>query len=138
MLEGSLWDGVGFDLTVEVVATVATTQTGRLRVAEALNRGLAWRVGERLAIARAVLSLHDGRPVPALIVAPTRRASDARMTVNPERRITIPQEDRDHLGVDEHGDEVLVAFHLGELDRAVLIGAGGLSAILFEVWPRGR
>lgn len=138
MLEGSAWEGIGRDLPIEVVATIAITQTGRLRVAEALNRGLAWRIGEGLTLARIALRLHDGRPIPALLASPTRRGAEADMTVNAERRITIPQRDREHLGVDEHGDEVLIAFHLGELDRALLVGAGGLSALLFDVWPRPR
>lgn len=137
MLEGTAWEGVGRDLPIEVVATVVTTQTGRLRLAEAANRGLSWQVGERLAIRRTALTLRDGRPLPALSVTPTRRVGEARMTLNVERRITLPQDEREFLGVDEHGDEVLVAFHLGELDRAVLVGTGGLSAILVELWPQG-
>jgi len=135
---GSLWEGVGLELPVEVVATVVTTQTGRLRLAELLNRGLAWEVGQRLAVERTEVLLRDGRPLPALSITPTRRTADTRMTVNVERRITLPQDERDFLGVDEHGDEVLIAFHIGELQRAVMLGAGGLSAVLFEVWPGGR
>lgn len=135
MLEGTAWEGVGRDLPIEVVATIVTTQTGRLRLAEAVNRGLNWSVGDRLGVRRTALTLRDGRPLPALAVTPVGPGDEVRMTLNAELRVTLPQVEREFLGIDDHGDEVLVAFHLGELDRAVLVGTGGLSALLVEVWP---
>ena len=117
----------------EIETAIATIQAGRLRMAALIRRGLLWTSGTRLAVEPVQLEAGVGRQVPAVVLHPSRKEDAPR--VNEELRVTLRGPERYHLGIEDSGDQVLVAFRHSDPRTVLVLGSPSLSVLMSNVWP---
>lgn len=117
----------------DVETAVVAIQSGRIRVASLIRRGLQWRAGSRISVEAVLLDIGEGTQAPAVVMHPSRTSSTAR--VNEELRVTLRGPERYHLGIEESGDQVLLAFRNSDPKTVVALGSPTLSALMSRAWP---
>lgn len=120
-------------LETDIETAVASIQSGRVRFAALIRRGLAWTAGTQILIEPVELRLGSAVAAPALVLRPSRKASSARL--NDELRLTLRAPERRHLGIEESGDQLLLAFPHTDPKTVLALGSPGLSMLMSRVWP---
>ena len=117
----------------EIETVVASIQSGRIRVAALIRRGLRWDSGTKLSADPIQLRLGNSTLIPAVVLTPSRKTSS--ICVNEELRVTVRGPERYHLGIEESGTQVLLSFRHSDPKTVVLMGSPSMSLLMANVWP---